>query len=189
VLRGRRYLFSRNTSAGALNVTNVRPSLNWQFGGFAKRYYSPSQPGQRQGAVNVPSSGYGREVADRRLSCKRDGYLTVVDRNGTELGDFQRGRPAASFAARLARRQRRDQGRPMRGLCEKYGALRPGKCCGHRWVFRIVQRSRPGCTRRHGSLQWRLTRSTYRVRRPLSTTGSPRPVSSQNADTNVGCYR
>lgn len=87
VLRGPQgTLFGRNTSAGALNVTNVRPDLS-EFGGFANATYGNRNLINVQGAVNVPVVKDTVAVRLTGAYRKRDGYLTVVDRNGTELGD------------------------------------------------------------------------------------------------------
>ncbi len=54
VLRGPQgTLFGRNTSAGALNVTNVRPDVT-EFGGFVNAGYGNFNEVSVQGAVNVP---------------------------------------------------------------------------------------------------------------------------------------
>ncbi|ABC62839.1 TonB-dependent receptor [Erythrobacter litoralis HTCC2594] len=54
VLRGPQgTLFGRNTSAGALNITNRRPDLS-EFGGFANATYGNRDLISVQGAVNVP---------------------------------------------------------------------------------------------------------------------------------------
>jgi iron complex outermembrane receptor protein len=87
VLRGPQgTLFGRNTSAGALNVTNVRPDLS-EFGGFANATYGNRNLVNVQGAVNLPVVKDTVAVRLTGAYRKRDGYLTVVDRNGAELGD------------------------------------------------------------------------------------------------------
>jgi len=54
VLRGPQgTLFGRNTSAGALNITNVRPDLN-DFGGFVNATYGNFDHMSLQGAINAP---------------------------------------------------------------------------------------------------------------------------------------
>jgi len=54
VLRGPQgTLFGRNTSAGALNITNKRPELG-EFGGFVNATYGNYDHFNLQGAINVP---------------------------------------------------------------------------------------------------------------------------------------
>ncbi|WP_373492387.1 TonB-dependent receptor [Parasphingorhabdus sp.] len=87
VLRGPQgTLFGRNTSAGALNITNVRPDLN-EFGGFANATYGNRNLMSVQGAVNVP-------IVEDKLALRvtgayreRDGYVTVVDSTGSKIGE------------------------------------------------------------------------------------------------------
>ncbi len=78
-------LFGRNTSAGALNITNVRPDVT-EFGGFVNAEYGNFDEISLQGAVNVPIIN---TVALRVTGAyrKRDGFLDVVDRNGNSVGD------------------------------------------------------------------------------------------------------
>ncbi len=87
VLRGPQgTLFGRNTSAGALNITNVRPDLS-EFGGFVNATYGNRDWINLQGAVNVPI--VQDNVAFRLTGAytERDGYVTVVDRNGARVGE------------------------------------------------------------------------------------------------------
>ncbi|WP_339823679.1 TonB-dependent receptor [uncultured Parasphingorhabdus sp.] len=87
ILRGPQgTLFGRNTSAGALNITNKRPNLS-EFGGFANATYGNRDLMGVQGAVNVP-------IVEDKLALRvtgayreRDGYVTVVDGTGTKIGD------------------------------------------------------------------------------------------------------
>jgi outer membrane receptor protein involved in Fe transport len=87
VLRGPQgTLFGRNTSAGALNITNVRPDVT-EFSGFVNAEYGNFDEKSLQGAINVPIV---QDTVALRLTGawrERDGFLTVVDRNGNELGD------------------------------------------------------------------------------------------------------
>ena len=87
VLRGPQgTLFGRNTSAGALNITNKRPDLN-EFGGFANASYGNLDLVSVQGAVNVPIV---KDTLAFRLTGayrERDGFVTVVDSTGTRIGD------------------------------------------------------------------------------------------------------
>lgn len=87
VLRGPQgTLFGRNTSAGALNITNVRPDLS-EFGGFANATYGNRDLMSVQGAVNVPLV---QDTVALRLTGayrERDGYITVVDGAGNEVGE------------------------------------------------------------------------------------------------------
>ena len=86
VLRGPQgTLFGRNTSAGALNITNVRPDLN-ETGGFINATYGNYNHKSLQGAINIPLAE--GKVAARITGAlrNRDGFVDIVDRNGAELG-------------------------------------------------------------------------------------------------------
>ncbi len=86
VLRGPQgTLFGRNTSAGALNITNKRPDLN-EFGGFVNATYGNFDHMSIQGAINAPII---QDTLAFRLTGayrKRDGYVTVLDGAGTDIG-------------------------------------------------------------------------------------------------------
>ena len=85
VLRGPQgTLFGRNTSAGALNVTNKRPDLN-EFGGFVNATYGNYDHVSLQGAINVPIVQDTLAARVTGAYRKRDGYVSVVDSNG-EIG-------------------------------------------------------------------------------------------------------
>lgn len=87
VLRGPQgTLFGRNTSAGALNIINKRPDL-YEFGGFVNATYGNYDHMNIQGAVNVPV--VQDKVAVRLTGAwrERDGFVTVLDRNGDKLQD------------------------------------------------------------------------------------------------------
>lgn len=87
VLRGPQgTLFGRNTSAGALNVTNVRPDLN-DFGGFANATYGNFDHMSVQGAINAPLIEDTLAFRVTGAYRKRDGFVTVVDRTGAEIGE------------------------------------------------------------------------------------------------------
>ncbi|TAD72920.1 MAG: TonB-dependent receptor [Sphingomonadales bacterium] len=87
VLRGPQgTLFGRNTSAGALNITNVRPDVT-EFSGFVNAEYGNFDEVSLQGAINVPIV---QDTVALRLTGafrQRDGFLTVVDRAGRPVGD------------------------------------------------------------------------------------------------------
>lgn len=87
VLRGPQgTLFGRNTSAGALNVTNVRPQMN-ETGGFVKATYGNHNHMNLQGAVNIPLA---EDTLAARLTGairKRDGFVDIFDRDGTKIGE------------------------------------------------------------------------------------------------------
>ncbi len=87
VLRGPQgTLFGRNTSAGALNVTNVRPDVT-EFGGFVNAGYGNFNEVSVQGAVNVPIV---QDTLAMRVSGayrQRDVFLYVVDRTGAKVGE------------------------------------------------------------------------------------------------------
>ena len=87
VLRGPQgTLFGRNTSAGALNITNVRPDLS-EFGGFANATYGNRDLYGVQGAVNVPLVQDQLALRVTGAYRQRDGYVTVVDGSGAKIGD------------------------------------------------------------------------------------------------------
>jgi iron complex outermembrane receptor protein len=86
VLRGPQgTLFGRNTSAGALNITNVRPDLD-ETGGFFNLTYGNYNHQSFQGAINIPL--VEGKVAARLTGAlrERDGFIDLVDRNGASLG-------------------------------------------------------------------------------------------------------
>jgi len=87
VLRGPQgTLFGRNTSAGALNITNVRPDVTG-FSGFVNAEYGNFDEKSLQGAINVPIV---KDTVAVRLTGawrERDGFLDVVDRTGRKIGD------------------------------------------------------------------------------------------------------
>ncbi len=86
VLRGPQgTLFGRNTSAGALNITNVRPDLD-ETGGFVNASYGNYDHLSVQGAVNIPL--VEGKVAARLTGAmrNRDGFIDLLDRNGDEIG-------------------------------------------------------------------------------------------------------
>jgi outer membrane receptor protein involved in Fe transport len=86
VLRGPQgTLFGRNTSAGALNVTNVRPDVT-EFGGFVNAGYGNFNEVSVQGAVNVPIVQDNLALRVTGAYRQRDGFLDVVDRTGTKVG-------------------------------------------------------------------------------------------------------
>lgn len=87
VLRGPQgTLFGRNTSAGALNITNVRPDLD-EAGGFINATYGNYNHKNLQGAVNIPLAE--GKVAARLTGAwrERDGYVDVINANGTKIGE------------------------------------------------------------------------------------------------------
>ncbi|NNC37656.1 MAG: TonB-dependent receptor [Acidimicrobiales bacterium] len=87
VLRGPQgTLFGRNTSAGALNITNVRPDLD-EAGGFINATYGNFDHKSIQAAVNIPLAE--GKVAARLTGAlrDRDGYVDIIDRNGAKIGE------------------------------------------------------------------------------------------------------
>ncbi|MEP1423054.1 MAG: TonB-dependent receptor [Erythrobacter sp.] len=86
VLRGPQgTLFGRNTSAGALNITNVRPDLS-EFGGFANASYGNFDLLNVQGAVNLPIVEDSLALRVTGAYRERDGLLDVLDRDGADIG-------------------------------------------------------------------------------------------------------
>ncbi|MEE4289138.1 MAG: TonB-dependent receptor plug domain-containing protein, partial [Erythrobacter sp.] len=87
VLRGPQgTLFGRNTSAGALNITNVRPDVS-EFGGFVNAEYGTFDEVSLQGAINVPLVQDTLGLRVTGAFRQRDGFLDVADRNGNIIGD------------------------------------------------------------------------------------------------------
>jgi outer membrane receptor protein involved in Fe transport len=87
VLRGPQgTLFGRNTSAGALTITNNRPNLS-EFGGFVNATYGNYDHMSLQGAINVPL--VQDQLAFRLTGAyrKRDGYVQSIDRTGADNGE------------------------------------------------------------------------------------------------------
>ncbi|MCP5397172.1 MAG: TonB-dependent receptor [Sphingomonadaceae bacterium] len=87
VLRGPQgTLFGRNTSAGALNITNKRPDLS-DFGGFVNATYGNRDLMSIQGAVNVPIVPDSVALRVTGAYRERDGYYTLVNAAGTKVGE------------------------------------------------------------------------------------------------------
>lgn len=87
VLRGPQgTLFGRNTSAGALNITNKRPDLD-EFGGFGNITYGNFNQFAVQGAVNVPIVEDTVALRFTGAYRTRDGILTALDSAGNDIGD------------------------------------------------------------------------------------------------------
>ena len=87
VLRGPQgTLFGRNTSAGALNITTKRADVN-EFEGFVNASYGSFEEISVQGAVNVPIVQDTLALRVTGAWRQRDGFLDVVDRTGTVIGD------------------------------------------------------------------------------------------------------
>ncbi|MEP2234616.1 MAG: TonB-dependent receptor [Alteripontixanthobacter sp.] len=87
ILRGPQgTLFGRNTSAGALNITNKRPDLS-DFGGFANATYGNRDLYSVQGAINAPLIQDTLAVRLTGAYRERDGFVTVVDASGTPVGE------------------------------------------------------------------------------------------------------
>lgn len=87
VLRGPQgTLFGRNTSAGALNITNVRPDVS-ESGGFLNATYGNYDLINFQGALNIPlvEDKVGLRVTGALR--ERDGFLELQDRNGNKVGE------------------------------------------------------------------------------------------------------
>ncbi|MFZ1741799.1 MAG: TonB-dependent receptor plug domain-containing protein, partial [Pontixanthobacter sp.] len=87
VLRGPQgTLFGRNTSAGALNITNKRPDLN-EFGGFVNATYGNYDHMSIQGAINAPLVQDTLALRVTGAYRKRDGFVDVLDRTGAKVGE------------------------------------------------------------------------------------------------------
>ncbi len=87
VLRGPQgTLFGRNTSAGALNITNKRPVMN-EVEGFVNASIGNYNLRSVQGAVNIPL--VEDTVAARITGAvrERDGYIDIYDRTDTKIGE------------------------------------------------------------------------------------------------------
>lgn len=87
VLRGPQgTLFGRNTSAGALNVTNARPDVT-EFGGFINAGYGNFDEVSLQGAVNLPIVQDALALRVTGAYRQRDGFLDVVNGAGAKIGE------------------------------------------------------------------------------------------------------
>ncbi|WP_417593027.1 TonB-dependent receptor [Parasphingorhabdus sp.] len=87
ILRGPQgTLFGRNTSAGALNITNTRPDLN-DFGGFVNATYGNFDHMSIQGAINAPLIEDTLALRVTGAYRKRDGYITSIDSTGATNGE------------------------------------------------------------------------------------------------------
>ena len=87
VLRGPQgTLFGRNTSAGALNITNARPDVT-EFSGFVNAEYGNFDEKSLQGAINVPIVEDTVAVRLTGAYRQRDGFLDVVNAAGTKIGE------------------------------------------------------------------------------------------------------
>lgn len=87
VLRGPQgTLFGRNTSAGALNIINVRPDLS-EAGGFVNASYGNFDHVSLQGALNFPLVEDRLGVRFTGAYRNRDGFVDLIDSNGDSLGD------------------------------------------------------------------------------------------------------
>lgn len=87
VLRGPQgTLFGRNTSAGALNITNRRPDLS-DVGGFVNATYGNRDLVSVQGAVNLPVVQDTLAVRLTGAYRERDGYYTLLNGAGQNVGE------------------------------------------------------------------------------------------------------
>ena len=87
VLRGPQgTLFGRNTSAGALNITNNRPDVS-EFGGFVNATYGNRDLISVQGAVNLPVVQDTVAVRLTGAYRERDGYVSLVNGSGQDVGE------------------------------------------------------------------------------------------------------
>lgn len=87
VLRGPQgTLFGRNTSGGALNITNVRPQMN-EFGGFVNTTVGNHDHFSMQGAVNLPMVEDMMAARITGAVRKRDGYIDIHEANGIKIGE------------------------------------------------------------------------------------------------------
>ncbi|OAO04908.1 TonB-dependent receptor [Sphingomonadales bacterium EhC05] len=87
VLRGPQgTLFGRNTSAGALNITNKRPDLG-EFGGFVNATYGNYDHMSIQGAINAPIIQDTLALRVTGAYRKRDGFVDVVNSAGTKIAE------------------------------------------------------------------------------------------------------
>ncbi len=87
VLRGPQgTLFGRNTSAGALNITNRRPDVT-EFGGFANATYGNHDLINIQGAINAPLVEDTLALRVTGAYRERDGYVDVLDGDLNKIGE------------------------------------------------------------------------------------------------------
>jgi outer membrane receptor protein involved in Fe transport len=125
VLRGPQgTLFGRNTSAGALNITNVRPDVS-EFGGFVNAEYGTFDEVSLQGAINVPLVQDTLGLRVTGAFRQRDGFLDVADRNGNIIGDTN---DADQWLVRTQLGWDTDSG--FRGRIIADYSKSQGSCCG-----------------------------------------------------------
>lgn len=87
VLRGPQgTLFGRNTSAGALNITNRRPDLS-EFGGFVNATYGNFNLVNVQGAINAPLIKDKLALRLTGAYRRRDGFVDLLDPQGNDIGE------------------------------------------------------------------------------------------------------
>ncbi len=87
VLRGPQgTLFGRNTSAGALNITNVRPDLS-EIGGFVNATYGNFNTVSLQGAINAPLVEDTLALRLTGAYRRADGTVDVLDGDGNFIDD------------------------------------------------------------------------------------------------------
>ena len=87
VLRGPQgTLFGRNTSAGALNITNKAPDVS-EFGGFVNASYGNYDHMSVQGALNVPIIKDKLAARFTGAYRKRDGFIDILGPTGSKIGE------------------------------------------------------------------------------------------------------
>ncbi len=133
VLRGPQgTLFGRNTSAGALNITNKRPDLD-EFGGFVNATYGNFDHISVQGAINAPII---EDTLAFRLTGayrQRDGFVDVLNAAGQEIGESNntdqyliRGQLGFETEGGISGRLIADYSRSTASCCSAVEVLRSG---------------------------------------------------------------